>query len=58
MVVHSRLGVTAYRMEMSVDELAADRQVAERLSRLANESGRAVPAQRQGGKGPGAKGAE
>ena len=47
-----------YRMEMSVDELAADRQAAERLSRLANESGRAVPAQRQGGKGAGAKGAE
>jgi isoamylase len=33
-----------YRMEMSVDELAADEQATERLAHLANESGRAVPA--------------
>jgi 4-alpha-glucanotransferase len=38
-----------YRMEMSVDELAADRQGTERLARLANESGRSVPARRAAG---------
>jgi glycogen operon protein len=39
-----------YRMEKSVDELAADTQASERLARLANESGRGVPAPSQQGK--------